>query len=230
MFDRLTVQQRERLRQAGREEDWPQVSLQLATKVGPMAARGVSLKVRLKEVAGVPLIGRGVRLENPQFIRAGHGLIIEDYAEVQGLSIRGLEIGNDVSIGSFAQIRPSSYYSREIGVGLTIGDSSSIGPHCYIGCSGGIDIGSEVMLGPGVRLFSENHNFGDSGSVKGQGVTWSPILIGDGAWIASGVTILAGVTIGPGAVVAAGSVVTRDVAAHTVVAGVPARQVKGTKK
>ncbi|MEI3479544.1 MAG: hypothetical protein V8Q84_11165 [Bilophila sp.] len=38
--------------------------------------------------------------------------------------------------------------------------------------------------------------------------------------------ILKGVTIGDGAIVAAGSVVVRDVPAHAVAAGVPARVVK----
>ena len=50
-----------------------------------------------------------------------------------------------------------------------------------------------------------------------------PIVIGDGAWLGARVTVLPGVTVGAGSVVAAGAVVTRDVPAHTLVAGVPAR-------
>ena len=56
--------------------------------------------------------------------------------------------------------------------------------------------------------------------------TLAPIVVGDGVWIGSGATLLAGVTVGAGAVVAAGAVVTRDVAPHTVVAGIPARPVR----
>lgn len=38
--------------------------------------------------------------------------------------------------------------------------------------------------------------------------------------------VLDGVTVGQGSVIAAGSVVTKDVEAYSVVAGVPARQIK----
>lgn len=51
----------------------------------------------------------------------------------------------------------------------------------------------------------------------------SPVRIGCGAFIGANATILAGITIGEQAVIAAGAVVTEDVAAHTVVGGVPAK-------
>ncbi len=52
------------------------------------------------------------------------------------------------------------------------------------------------------------------------------VRVGHDVWCGHGVTILPGVTIGDGAVVAAGAVVTKDVAAYTIVAGVPARMIK----
>lgn len=53
-----------------------------------------------------------------------------------------------------------------------------------------------------------------------------PVSIGSDVWIGASSTILAGVTIGDGAVIAAGSVVTKDVEPYSIVAGVPARQIK----
>jgi acetyltransferase-like isoleucine patch superfamily enzyme len=52
-----------------------------------------------------------------------------------------------------------------------------------------------------------------------------PVIVEDYAWICSRAIILPGVTIGEGAVIAAGSVVTKDVAAWTVVGGVPAKKI-----
>lgn len=220
---KLVDDQRERAIAAGILR-WKRISAQLAAKVGPMAMRGLIARARLGSSAGFPLIGRGVRIRNPHLIHAGRNLIVEDLAEIQGLSIDGIRLGDDVSIGTYSLIRPSSYYSRPIGKGLVMGDGSSLSPGCYIGCSGGITIGAKTMIGPFVRLFAENHVKGDaSQSVKDQGVEWGEIVIGDGCWLASGVTVTAGVTIGDGATIAAGAVVTKDVPAGEVWGGIPAR-------
>jgi len=59
--------------------------------------------------------------------------------------------------------------------------------------------------------------------IDAQGCSSAPVCIGDDVWIGARAVILPGVNIGRGAVIGAGAVVTRNVAANSVVAGVPAR-------
>jgi acetyltransferase-like isoleucine patch superfamily enzyme len=53
--------------------------------------------------------------------------------------------------------------------------------------------------------------------------TCIPTVVKKNASIGSGSTLLCGITVGESAIVGAGSVVTKDVPAHAIVAGNPAR-------
>ena len=51
-------------------------------------------------------------------------------------------------------------------------------------------------------------------------------IIGNDVWIGYGATVLNGITIGDGAIIASGALVTKDVPAHAIVGGVPAKVIK----
>jgi acetyltransferase-like isoleucine patch superfamily enzyme len=192
-----------------------------------MALRGAIRRPWFGSSRGPLFVGRHVRISNPGHIHHGGRLVIEDGVEIQGLSTSGIRFGSNVSIGAGSRIRPSSYYGGPPGVGLVMGDRSSIASDCFIGCSGTIVIGNDVMLGPGVRIYSENHVFESTAQpIKNQGVERGSVTIGDDCWIGSGSTIAANVTIGRGTVVGAGSVVTKDIPAYSVAAGSPARVIR----
>jgi acetyltransferase-like isoleucine patch superfamily enzyme len=202
----------------------------LYARVAVMAIRGLLRRPFFGKSGGPLLIGRRVRISNASWISHAGRLVVEDGAELQGVSQRGLHFGADVSIGPAVSIRPSSYYGGEAGIGLRVGDRSSFATGCFIGCSGEITIGNDVLFGPGVKVYSENHVFSDTdATIRSQGVARSFVRIGDDCWIGSGTIIAAGVTIGTGVVIGAGSVVTRDVPDHCIAAGAPARVIRSRK-
>jgi maltose O-acetyltransferase len=104
---------------------------------------------------------------------------------------------------------------------LTIGSRCYINRKVFIDATAPVTIGDNVTLGHDVMMITSNHD-SSLPEYRAGAVRPGPITIGFGAWIAARVTILPGVTIGDGSVVAAGSVVTKNVPAHTLVAGVPA--------
>jgi maltose O-acetyltransferase len=109
---------------------------------------------------------------------------------------------------------------------LRIGARSGISSHCQIHAGGGIDIGNDVLIGPGVLIWSQSHNYHAlTIPIRLQGWRRAPIVIEDDVWIGGGAIILPGVRLSRGTVVAAGAVVTHSSEPNTVVAGVPGRQI-----
>ncbi|MCZ4244149.1 acyltransferase [Pedobacter punctiformis] len=189
--------------------------------------RGCYARLFMGKTKGLVMIGKGTNIRYANHLYAGNDLIIEDYAEVNCMSSRNITIGNRVTIGRFAIIRPSNAYGGEVGEGLRIGNNSSIGTYNYIGCSGFIDIGNNVMMGPRVGLFAENHKFERTDiPMHEQGVEREFITIEDDCWIGTNSVILSGVTIGKGSIIAAGSVVTKSVEPYSIMGGVPAKLIK----
>jgi acetyltransferase-like isoleucine patch superfamily enzyme len=196
---------------------------------GLQALRGARLRVRARGVRGVVFRGRGVVVEHAGQLAAGTGLILEDHAFVSALSRDGVTLGRNVTVGRHAVLTCTGVLA-ELGLGIRVGDRSAIGAGAFVGGQGGAYVGDDVIMGPGVRIFSENHRHDAlDRPIRSQGVVRAAVTIEDDCWIGAGVTILAGVTIGTGCVVAAGAVVTRSVPPHAVVAGVPARVVRSRR-
>lgn len=106
---------------------------------------------------------------------------------------------------------------------LVINDYVGINKGCRINCAGKIVIGSSTLLGPGVYIWSQNHNFMNKNiPFTQQGYEYKKVIIDEDVWVAARVTIMPGVTIGKGAIICAGAVVTKNVRPYTIVAGVPA--------
>jgi maltose O-acetyltransferase len=117
----------------------------------------------------------------------------------------------------------ATYFSRP--AHLRTGERCLINRGCYLDLHGTITLGDDVVVGHGAAVITSRHEFGPAQRRAGT-VTGTAVVVESGAWLGANVTILPGITVGSGAVVAAGAVVTGDVAANTVVAGVPAQVVR----
>ena len=121
--------------------------------------RGAYERLFFKKSSGWVMVGKGASVRYARHLSVGKDFIVEDYAEVNCMTYKGIIIGDRVTIGKHAIIRPTNIYGSAIGEGLKIGNNSSIGPYSYIGCSGYIEIGDNVMMSPRVSIYAENHVF-----------------------------------------------------------------------
>lgn len=111
----------------------------------------------------------------------------------------------------------------DFGKNIRIGKNVFINACCHFQDHGGITIGDGCQIGHNVVFATLNHGLAPE---ERHTTHPAPIVLGRNVWVGSNATILQGVSIGDNAVVAAGAVVTKDVAADTVVGGVPARWIK----
>jgi acetyltransferase-like isoleucine patch superfamily enzyme len=157
--------------------------------------------------------------------RSGQNVVIEDGVRV--FFPGNVEIGDDVYIGHDTILK--GYFDKK----LIIGSGSWIGPQCFIYASGGIVIGRNVGIGPGVTIMSSAHNMESSPEpVLHTPIESSTVYLGDGCDIGANSVILMGVHIGQGAQIGAGTVVTNDIPDHAIAAGVPVKvlRLRGTQK
>ncbi|MGL5994429.1 MAG: sugar O-acetyltransferase, partial [Aeromonas sobria] len=78
-----------------------------------------------------------------------------------------------------------------------------------------VHIGDNVLLAPGVQIYTAAHPIAVAPRIKGVEFG-KPVRIGNNVWIGGSTVICPGVTIGDNSVIGAGSVVTRDIPANVV--------------
>ena len=180
---------------------------------------------------GWAAIENNVRLRYANHIYLKNGVYLDQNVYLHATPT-GISIGENSIVMNGAVLHV--YNFRELPhSGITIGRDCLIGEYCVIRGQGGVVIGDRVYTSPFSQIIAVNHMFEDlETSFIHQGITAEGIVIEDDVWVGSGAIITDGVRIGKGAVVAAGAVVTKDVPAHSVVGGVPAKvlRVVGDKK
>ncbi len=144
---------------------------------------------------------------------------IADNCRVVASMVEGSRIDASVTIGPYSHLRPGTHICENVHLGnfaevvrSTLESGVAMG---HVGYIGDTHIGEGTNIGAGTITANYSPE-----------KTKNRTIIGKNVFIGSDTMLRAPVEIGDGAVTGLGSVVTKDVAPHTVVAGVPARVIR----
>lgn len=156
----------------------------------------------------------------------------EIYIHPTALVSERTEIGDGTKIWMNAQIRENVRIGKNciIGRNVYIENDVTLGDNCKVQNNAllyhSATLGDGVFIGPGVILTNDKvpRAVNPDGSLKGTD-DWHAghIRIGQGASIGAGAIVLTDLTIGAWAMVGSGALVTKNVPAHALAVGVPAR-------
>lgn len=159
--------------------------------------------------------GKGT-FKRGDFARIGKNVVFE-----RGVLVfhpENIFLGSNIYVGHYAILK--AYYKNY----LRIGDGSWIGQNCFFHAGGGLSIGKNVGMGPGVQIITSFHkDEGKDKPILHSEVVFREVTVEDDADIGAGAILLPGVHVGKGSQIGAGAVVTKNVPAYSVVAGVPAK-------
>ena len=143
-----------------------------------------------------------------------------------GMHLRGKQYGRlFAEAGEYMHVLPGTYIIHPERV--ECGGHFQIGINNYIQAGGGLVCGDYVMLGPFVKIWTQNHVITDINSpMQQQGYERKKVQLGNDVWIGASAFIMPGAIIGDGCVVSAGAVVgAKQYKAGTILAGNPARKI-----
>lgn len=137
----------------------------------------------------------------------------------------GAQVGAGSSIWRHSHIRSEGVVGRDcmIGKNVYVDNGAVLGDRVTVqnnvSVYEGVTLEDDVFVGPSAVFTNDRYP-------RSRNREWVmvPTLVRAGASICANATLVCGVEIGSYAVVAAGAVVTKDVLAHEIVAGNPARR------
>lgn len=154
------------------------------------------------------------------FRSLGTGVVIERGALV--FHAENITLGNEVYVGHNAILK--GYYKNE----MHIGNGCWIGQQVFLHSAGGLTIGNDVGIGPGVCILTSQHDLDQEHHlpILKRKLRFAPVRIGNGSDVGANAVILPGVSLGDYVQVGAGAVVTKSFPSDSVIVGVPARNVR----
>ena len=168
---------------------------------------------------------------------------------------RGAELGEGVRLGLDARLlTPDGERRAKIGANAVvrgvircegegrceIGSEAYVGDDAIISALTSVHIGEGTLLAHGAQVFDNDTHPIDAAERRAHfrsilklgprrefPVGARPVRIGRDCWLGFGSSVMKGVTVGDEAILAAAAMVTTDVRPRTIVAGNPAREVRG---
>lgn len=139
---------------------------------------------------------------------------------------RGARIGTGTKVWHFCHVMGGAQIGARcvLGQNVFVAATGVLGDGCRIqnnvSIYDGVILDDDVFVGPSATFT----NVRTPRARVNQRATFERTSVGRGATIGANATIVCGVSIGAHAFVAAGAVVTRNIPAHALVSGVPARR------
>ncbi len=120
--------------------------------------------------------------------------------------------------GDGLYIEPPFYC--DYGTHIHVGDRVFFNFNCVVLDCARVSIGSDVLFGPGVQIYTATHP-ADYTVRRKMVESALPIRIGNDVWVGGAAILFPGVSIGDRAIIGAGSVVTKAVPAGVLAVGNP---------
>jgi acetyltransferase-like isoleucine patch superfamily enzyme len=171
-------------------------------------------------------LGNNAKLIGIEKMKFGNSTSIGKHVKISSIGSKEYFFGNNFSIRDFSIIDSFGSIKKDSGT-LKIGNNVGISEYCYFSIRGNLLIGDNVIFGPGVKIFTENHSFNLSNIYfRLQKEIRNDVIIGNNVWIGANVILLPGVIIEDNVVIAAGSVVNKKITSGTLQGGVPSKLIK----
>ena len=170
-------------------------------------------------------------LRNCKIINKGENnrIILGDYTRLNGCTFYFYGSNNTIRIGSFASCKSAVFWLENDNNEIEIGEHTGLHGEIHLATIEGtkIKIGYDCMFSSKIDIRT-----GDSHSIIRRGTKHrinpsKSVEINDHVWVGTGVRILKGTAIPDHCMVGAGSLLNkRYVTPHSIIAGIPAREVK----